>query len=218
MKKYLIVIENILKMAEDDLTKALLIAQNKKLNDDFVFDYLEEKHDVVLTYYIELQDPNNHLIPSPKSTSEWSEFELDYKINIVESDEKKMFGSEDAFLSPHTKEFLETHTDDFVKQYKTLLKTPNFNKFSDFASAIIEYKDNITNEGILDDVLSEFLKSVREKDFYVKRQVPLILKVGNFEKDAISDISLKDMKLNCDGVVVVEYKTTKNVLKKSKLN
>lgn len=92
-------IDQILKMPEEDLSKAYLIRQNKNLDEDFVFDYFENKYDVILAYYLGLKDPKNELIPSPKSASDWSKFELDYyKIVIVESDEKTMFGSEDIYL------------------------------------------------------------------------------------------------------------------------
>ena len=206
-------INQILKMPEEDLTKAYLIRQNKTLDEDFVFDYLENKYDVIVGYYIQLKDLKNDLIPSPKSASDWSKFELDYyKIHIVESDEKTMFGSEEISLSESTKEFLEFHTDEFLHQYKTLIKTPNFNNFSNFASAILEYKNDI--EARVDEIFSEFLRSVCDKDFYVKQQVLQTLIVGKCEKDAISNISLKDMVMDYDGLVVVEDKSTKKNTKK----
>ena len=209
------VIAKILNKPIEDLNKAYLIRKTVCLNEDFVFEYLENKYDVILAYYFELKVPNNLLIPLPKSASEWSQCELDfYSINLIESDEKTMFGSEDIDLSPNVKEFLEFHTDEFLDNYKTLIKTPNFSKFSDFAAAFTKYNQVMTLEARVDDLATQFLVSVCEKDFFVQRQVPHNLRVGCCDKDATSDISLSDMITDIDGVVLVEDKTLKNVTEK----
>ena len=209
LKEY--AITKILKLSEADLVKAYLIRKSACLDEDFIFEYLENKHEVILAYYVELSLPNSLLIPSPKSGSYWSQLELSYySIKIVESDEKAMFGSEDINLSPNVKEFLGLHTDEFLRNYKFLVKTPNFSMFSNFASAFMKY--TLSSESRVADLITAFFLSVCENDFFVQRHVPHGLYVGDCEKDARSDISLCDVVTGIDGVVLLEDKTFKHKL------
>ena len=76
------------------------------------------KPDAIFAYYYELRiiRPANLLIPSPKSASDWSPFELEYyNIQFIDADENTMFGSDSVDFSKEIKNFLSFHTDDFLK-------------------------------------------------------------------------------------------------------
>ena len=195
--------------------KCILLEEKIDINldEDLVYNYLDEKDETSVRYYLEHNEERENDIPRPRSASEWTKLELKYySIAIVKKDYPQMFPNDNLILPDKIQKFLNVHSDVFLESYAREKLKPGFKDFSDFGNLFASYRQKKTEESRVDNIIRSFLRKIFPKDFNVEFQVTNKLKVCNSKCKAKTDVSVSDVTMEiANEVIVVENKTIANV-------